>query len=330
MVRKDFLRQHKNRDVKFKQLLLEANHRPLESIRVHELPQEMQHGNLSYFTVPPSDITPAMVHYTIKEDWYCLEGYGELWRKHDQEETVSLVYPSVCLTIPVSTHFQFRNRSDFPLCFLVAATPSGLVDREFRRVQDQGRSATTSTIEDKNMLDELHQEHLRAEEKERTGRYYKASALPLFRDGVTAPVRKDDMLQIYTQVCQSWRMLTDVRFKLLSFVPAVSAVALINLLSTPKAGEGLSSLTRTIIVVFGLLIFAGLYIYERRNSELYDDLISRGRRIEQELGVDTGHFRGRRQPANFLIKHDVAINLIYWTAALGWASALAATWLDWI
>lgn len=179
-------------------------------------------------------------------------------------------------------------------------------------------------------FDELDKRDQSDEEKERAGRHYKTSALPLFREGAVAPDRNEDRLVIYNQVCQSWRTLTDVRFKLLGFVPTVSGVILITLLSRTQPGQGLTPTMRTAIILFGLVVTVALYIYERRNSELYDDLISRGRRIEQELGVHTGHFLGRRRPANFLIKHSVSINLIYGTAAAGWLFALAATWLGWI
>jgi hypothetical protein len=56
-------------------------------------------------------------------------------------------------------------------------------------------------------------------------------------------------------------------------------------------------------------------VYDRRNSELYNDMISRGRRLEQELGVETG---GRRARSNQFIKHDTAIHLIYGVSMAAW------------
>jgi hypothetical protein len=162
---------------------------------------------------------------------------------------------------------------------------------------------------------------------ERCGRHYAASTLPVFQAGVEPPVRQDDLKWLYGEICSSWRMLTDVRFKLLGFVPTVSVVILISLLSRDAPGTGLTSMMRMAVSVFGLLITLALYIYERRNSELYDDLVSRGRRIEKELGIDTGQFLGRKDPKSRLIQHDVAINLIYGTALAGWLFALATNWL---
>jgi hypothetical protein len=69
-------------------------------------------------------------------------------------------------------------------------------------------------------------------------------------------------------------------------------------------------------------IFACLGLVVTRNSQLHDDLISRGRKIEDELGVDTGVFRGRKV-AKGVIKHDHATFLIYGAALIAW---LAAIW----
>ena len=51
------------------------------------------------------------------------------------------------------------------------------------------------------------------------------------------------------------------------------------------AGEGLTAGAGIAIAVFGLLVTLSLFVYDQRNSQLHDELISRGRRIEKELGV---------------------------------------------
>lgn len=165
---------------------------------------------------------------------------------------------------------------------------------------------------------------------ERCGRHYKTSSLPVFRDGVDAPARNEDLKWLYGEICNSWRTLTDVRFKLLGLVPALAGVVLIAVLSQDGPAAGLSATVRTGIIVFGFLATFALFIYERRNSQLYDDLISRGRRIEDELGIDTGQFRGRKDASSKLISHDVATNLIYSATLAAWLFALAATWFGWL
>src|SRR5688572_18294402 len=154
----------------------------------------------------------------------------------------------------------------------------------------------------------------------RANRHYKTSILPTFTGEVGSSPQQDILFTLYREVCSGWRMLTDVRFKLLGFIPVVSGVVLFSLLSNKS--DGPSALARMGIALFGLLITIALFVYEKRNSELYDDLISRGRKIEEELGVDTGLFRGRRSPSSRFIKHDIAINLIYGASMGAWLVSL--------
>src|SRR5687768_9861554 len=60
----------------------------------------------------------------------------------------------------------------------------------------------------------------------------------LYRDRVQIPAlaesaswrpkgdEKDILLGVYEQVCEGWRAMTDVRFKLLGFLPAISGAVL--------------------------------------------------------------------------------------------------------
>lgn len=138
------------------------------------------------------------------------------------------------------------------------------------------------------------------------------------------------LLALYGEICSSWRMLTDVRFKLLGFVPAVSlAFFFITLLSKPDAGTGLAPLAHSLVVGLGMFITVALYIYERRNSQLYGELIQRGREIEVELGIESGLFHGRSAPTNRLICHSVAVRVIYSTAITGWFLTTAGAWRGW-
>lgn len=166
----------------------------------------------------------------------------------------------------------------------------------------------------------------------RDNRHYTTSPLPALLEELRVRSQQDAqeiLKMLYSEVCTSWRALMDTRFKLLGFVPSVSVLILIGLLSEDNPAAALSQIAKTAIALFGLLVTFALFVYELRNSQLYDDLISRGRKIEDELGIDTGQFRGRPKPSNKLIKHDVAINLIYGTALAGWIFAFAAIWLVW-
>jgi hypothetical protein len=125
---------------------------------------------------------------------------------------------------------------------------------------------------------------------------------------------------LYAEVCDSWRALVDVRFKLLGLVPALSAVALATLLPRRPAGEELGAAPGLAIATLGFLVTFALMLYDQRNSQLHDELISRGRRIEYELGVAVGQFRGR--PGSWrMVKHDTATLIVYLATLGAWIVA---------
>lgn len=166
----------------------------------------------------------------------------------------------------------------------------------------------------------------------RQKRAYRVSPLPVMR--ADAPELDDasrSILQgLYGEICQSWRMLTDVRFKLLAFLPAITGAILLTILGRPAlAGSGLSLPARAGIAILGFIVTIGIYLYDQRNTELYNDLISRGRRIEAELGIDTGHFRGRLASHNRFVQHDFATGLIYTFTILAWLAALVILLFGW-
>jgi hypothetical protein len=158
-----------------------------------------------------------------------------------------------------------------------------------------------------------------------TDRHYKHSDLRAVSEEVDSPLSDEqrEILRIlYGEVCNTWRALLDVRFKLLGLVPFVTVAVLVVLLPDSGSATLLESWSAAVICLLGLVVTLGLLIYEIRNSELYDDLVSRGRRIEAELGIHTGIFRGRRMPKRPIVHHGTAIFLIYLAALAGWAYGL--------
>jgi hypothetical protein len=155
----------------------------------------------------------------------------------------------------------------------------------------------------------------------RDNRHYTATTLATLREKYEVAQNRDVLLALYEQVVCIWKELVGVRFKLLGLVPAVSLALLATVLSPKGPAQGLSQASTLLIGVFGLSVVFGLFVYDRRNSALHDDLISRGRKIEDELGVDTGIFRGRLK-ASGIFKHDVATNFIYGSSMLAWTAAI--------
>ncbi len=85
---------------------------------------DAKNGGLCHCTLPPGKISNAVKHKTVEEIWYCLSGNGQIWCKlENTTEKIVDVCEGVSLTIPVGAHFQFRNTSDKPLCFLIATMP---------------------------------------------------------------------------------------------------------------------------------------------------------------------------------------------------------------
>lgn len=161
----------------------------------------------------------------------------------------------------------------------------------------------------------------RAEEVD-SARDYGASSLPVLRPG-RSPVAEEDerlLLTLYGEVTSAWRTLTDTRFKLLAFVPAASVAAWSALLSAELHHGRMGALAAVGVAIAGAVIVRALQLYDARNDELYDDLISRGRRIEQELGIHTAVFRGRRRAGPHGPNHTVPVRRIYRAAIVGWCA----------
>jgi hypothetical protein len=74
----------------------------------------------------------------------------------------------------------------------------------------------------------------------------------------------------YEQTLQTYRQLTDIRFKLLALVPTLSraSIALIS-----KTGLGNSE--QTVLAALGFLVTFGVLLYNQRNTQFYNGAISR-------------------------------------------------------
>lgn len=103
-------------------LRTQADYNAPDGSEIRLLPQ-VRGAGLADCTLPPGQTTKAVRHRTVDEIWYVLQGAGQVWRKLGDEESVVDVAPGICLTIPVTTHFQFRNTSTEPLTILIVTSP---------------------------------------------------------------------------------------------------------------------------------------------------------------------------------------------------------------
>lgn len=126
---------------------------------------------------------------------------------------------------------------------------------------------------------------------------------------------------IYKEVCNTWRQLVAVRFKLLGFLPIVSIAVIMNVITSDMHLYG-----KLLVCCLGLIFTYGIRIYDKRNTELHKQLIRRGRKIEEEWEIDNGVFIGRRisnnhyppKPMWIKIQHDIGLKIIYGTCYLAW------------
>ena len=80
-------------------------------------------GGMAHFELAPGTTSKAVTHRTVEEIWFFLSGRGEMWRRQGERKELVDVYPGVCLTIPLGTHFQFRSFGYEPLSAIGVTMP---------------------------------------------------------------------------------------------------------------------------------------------------------------------------------------------------------------
>src|SRR4051812_45233431 len=83
----------------------------------------------------------------------------------------------------------------------------------------------------------------------------------------------------HEQTTQLMRTLTDIRFKLLAFVPTIAGA------SVGLVGRGASASDLVAVGLLGLAATFGVLLYELRNSEVYHAILEHARELEQKLGL---------------------------------------------
>jgi hypothetical protein len=138
----------------------------------------------------------------------------------------------------------------------------------------------------------------------------------------------DDRLRLdYEQTTQLMRTLTDIRFKLLAFVPTVAGA------TVGLVGRGRPAASLLAVGLLGLFATLGILLYELRNSQIFDAVVDRAEVLEQKLGLTPllgregapgGLFTNRpRRPATLFgivaARHQSGLGLVYGAALAGWS-----------
>ncbi len=92
-------------------------------------------GNMIHSTVSPGQVNRATIHATVSEFWYILSGSGEIWRRDNGAEKVTVLEAGVSIDIPVGTAFQYRCTGTDTLQLLCIAMPPWPGDQEATVIQ---------------------------------------------------------------------------------------------------------------------------------------------------------------------------------------------------
>ena len=133
----------------------------------------------------------------------------------------------------------------------------------------------------------------------------------------------------YKEVHAYWRTLTDIRFKLLAFVPTIAGLGVTFI---PKTYQPLEAFA---IGLLGFIATLGITFYDQRNSELYNASIERAKFLEYKMkfiatrpikcynnAIAGGIFclrpDRRRKFLGISMYHDRGLSMVYASALGAW------------
>jgi hypothetical protein len=147
---------------------------------------------------------------------------------------------------------------------------------------------------------------------------------------MSAEQSSEDLRLDYNETTDLMRSLTDVRFKLVAFVPTISGAAIAVL------GHGRSTAELLAVGLLGLVATVGIVIFDLRNTQLLDYAVLRAKSLEEKLGFVSIFEPGRpgglfsERPGRDLrifglagVGHDRGLALVYSAAIGGWCYVVA-------
>jgi hypothetical protein len=142
-------------------------------------------------------------------------------------------------------------------------------------------------------------------------------------------VEADEAIRLdYDQTIRFVHDFTDLRTKMLAFVPTITGTA-VGLLGEARPATELIGIS-----LLGLVATLGIFVYELRNAELYDAMVQRAKELERVLGLPTvqglqgaGGVLATRRSRWFA--HDRGWALVYSAAIAGWSYLAAWGLLLW-
>jgi hypothetical protein len=141
-------------------------------------------------------------------------------------------------------------------------------------------------------------------------------------------VAEDALRLDYDQTTRLVQGLTDLRTKMLAFVPTITGAA-VGLLGEPRPAAELIG-----VALVGLTATLGIFVYELRNAQLYDAAVQRAKELERLLGFPTVQgFQGAggvlASPSRWFAQQR-GWALVYSAAIAGWGYLAAWGFLRWM
>ncbi len=93
-----------------------------DTSQIRLLPR-VEGGSMIHVELAGGAVSKAIMHRSVEELWYILEGCGEMWLKQGEREKSVPLAPGDSLSIPVGTRFQFRSIGSAPLRAVVVTMP---------------------------------------------------------------------------------------------------------------------------------------------------------------------------------------------------------------
>ncbi|GJH18456.1 hypothetical protein CBA19CS22_17960 [Caballeronia novacaledonica] len=140
--------------------------------------------------------------------------------------------------------------------------------------------------------------------------------------------RHEALLREYAEASGNFRLLTDIRFRLLALLPIASA-------ATAAFKGDAKSADDAVLYAFGLLVTLGVLTYHTRNDQLYNALIGRCKAIERTLGIWDGAYGSRPRAwleiggakYRWKVDHSSGVMLIYSASIALWLSKLLGVFI---
>jgi hypothetical protein len=131
------------------------------------------------------------------------------------------------------------------------------------------------------------------------------------------PSRDASLRAVYGQANQNFRKLTSIRFQLLTLLPLGTGLGVVS-----KAYE-----LHPEIAVFGAVVTVALWVYDQRNDQHYDELVSQLASLERDLRIPDGPFGSRPRtwwslPSSRMVEHRWPITTVYAMSLITWLSLL--------